>query len=149
VSSPTAAPLTEAEIEELVTDWYHKLDIHAPMVELLPLLADDDLEMTFPEGVSKGHAGFEAWYQRVIRLFFDEAHTVKEVKTTASGGDIEVKVVVNWQTKVWTPPDAQSKWLGFDAYQTWVVRRSAVTGKPIIVRYAVDSLDAMPGSATL
>ena len=145
----SAAPLSEAEITAFAEDWYRKLDVHAPMVELLPLLADGDLEMHFPEGITRGHAGFEAWYQRVIRIFFDEVHTVKEVKAAPGGGDLDVKVVVNWQAKVWNPPEAKSKWLGFDAYQTWVVRRSPSTGKPMIVRYVVDSLDAMPGSATL
>lgn len=145
----SAAPLSEAEITAFAEDWYRKLDVHAPLVELLPLLADEDLEMVFPEGVSRGHAGFEAWYERVIRIFFDEVHTVKEVKASPGGGDPSVKVVVNWQAKVWNPPEAKSKWLGFDAYQTWVVRRSPSTGKPMIVRYVVDSLDAMPGSTTL
>jgi len=144
-----AAPLSESEITQFANDWYHKLDVHVPMVELLPMLADADLEMHFPEGVSKGHAGFEAWYQRVIRIFFDEVHTVTEVKPSPGSGDVEVKVVVNWQAKVWNPPDAKSKWLGFDAYQTWIVRRSPQTGKPMIVRYIVDSLDPMEGSASL
>jgi hypothetical protein len=113
------------------------------------MLADDDLEMYFPEGVSRGHAGFEAWYQRVIRIFFDEVHTVKEVQSTPSGGQADVKVVVNWQAKVWNPPEAKSKWLGFDAYQTWVVRRSPSTQKAVIVKYVVDKLDPMKGSASL
>jgi hypothetical protein len=145
----SAAPLSEAEIKEFAVDWYRKLDVHVPLEELLPLLADEDLEMVFPEGVSKGHAGFTEWYERVIRLFFDEEHTVKEVGAQPGGGDVEVKVVVNWQAKIWNPPDAKSKWLGFDAYQTWIMRRSPATGKPIIVRYVVDKLDAMPGSASL
>lgn len=145
----STAPLGEAEITQFANDWYRKLDVHAPMVELLPMLADADLEMHFPEGITRGHVGFEAWYQRVIRIFFDEVHTVKEVKAEPGGGDVNVKVVVNWQAKVWNAPDATSKWLGFDAYQTWVVRRSPSTGKAIIVRYVVDSLDPMEGSATL
>jgi len=145
----SAAPLSEAEITEFAKDWYAKLDVHAPLVDLLPLLADSDLEMHFPEGISRGQAGFEAWYERVIRIFFDEVHTVKEVKAEPCGGDVRVKVVVNWQAKVWNPPEAKSKWLGFDAYQTWIVRRSSTTGKPIVVQYIVDSLDAMPGSASL
>ncbi len=145
----STAPLSEAEITQFANDWYRKLDVHAPMVELLPMLADADLEMHFPEGITRGHVGFEAWYQRVIRIFFDEVHTVKEVKAEPGGGDVNVKVVVNWQAKVWNAPDATSKWLGFDAYQTWVVRRSPSTGKAIIVRYVVDSLDPMEGSATL
>jgi hypothetical protein len=145
----SAAPLSEAEIKAFAEDWYQKLDVHAPMVEILPLLADDDLEMHWPEGVTKGHACFEGWYQRVIRLFFDEVHTVKEVTSKPGAGDVEVKVVVNWQAKVWNPPDAKSKWLGMDAYQTWIVRRSPSSGKPIIVSYVVDKLDLMPGSSSL
>jgi hypothetical protein len=144
----SAAPLSEAEIKEFADDWYHKLDVHAPMVEILPLL-DEAVECHWPEGITIGYAGFEGWYQRVIRLFFDEVHTVKEVTPKPGGGDVEVKVVVNWQAKIWNPPDAKSKWLGMDAYQTWIVRRSAATGKPVIASYIVDKMDLMPGSTSL
>ncbi len=148
----TTAPLTEAEVRSFAEDWYRKLDVHAPLAELLPLLADADLEMRFPEETARGHGGFAQWYERVIRIFFDEIHTVKEVKLTSkldANGQLNTKVVVNWQAKVWNPPEPKSKWLGFDAYQTWVVRRSPTTGKPEIVTYIVDSLDPMPGSSSL
>ena len=32
-------PLKEPEIKAFATEWYRKLDVHAPMVELLPMLA--------------------------------------------------------------------------------------------------------------
>jgi hypothetical protein len=60
-----------------------------------------------------------------------------------------VEVVVNWQAKVWNPPEPKSKFLGFDAYQTWEVVRSPESGKAVIKRYVVDDLAAMPGSTTL
>jgi hypothetical protein len=85
----------------------------------------------------------------VIRRFFDEVHTVKEVVPSGAGDVIDVKVVVNWQAKVWDPPEPTSKWLGMDAYQTWQVRRSPKTGRPVIVRYVVDDLVLMEGSSTL
>ena len=44
------------------------------------------------------------------------------------------------------PPEPKSKWLGFDAYQTWEVVRSPETGKAVIKRYVVDDLKPMPGS---
>jgi hypothetical protein len=145
----STAPLNDAEIRAFAEDWYRKLDVHAPMVEILPLL-DENVECHWPEGITIGYVGFEGWYQRVIRIFFDEVHTVKEVTPGSSnGGDVEVKVVVNWQAKVWNPPDAKSKWLGMDAYQTWVVRRSATSGKPVIASYIVDKMELMPGSASL
>ena len=47
------------------------------------------------------------------------------------------------------PPAAASEWLGFDAYQTWIVERSAKTGKPVIATYIVDDLKPMEGSVAL
>lgn len=142
------AQLTESEIHDFAVAWYRKLDTHDPLVELLPLLADSGLEMRFPEGTVYGRAGFEGWYERVIRIFFDEEHTVKETSIVEPGDRMRVKVVVNWQAKAWEPPAPKSKWLGFDAYQTWVVERSAA-GEPVILTYIVDELRPMPGSGSL
>jgi hypothetical protein len=74
---------------------------------------------------------------------------MKELSITPRGDRADVKLVVNWQAKIWDPPEARSKWLGFDAYQTWVVTRSPRTGKPVVSTYIVDKLDPMPGSASL
>jgi diadenosine tetraphosphatase ApaH/serine/threonine PP2A family protein phosphatase len=143
-------PLSDAEIRDAALRWYRLLDVHAPIADLLPMLADADLEMRFPEGVVRGHAGFREWYDAVTRRFFDEEHAVKSVAATARGdGTHQAKVVVNWQARIWNPPDAGSQWLGFDAYQTWVVRRSPETGGAEVVIYTVDELRAMPGSASL
>jgi len=143
------APLKEAEVEELVKDWYLKLDVHAPMIELLPMLADEDLEMQFPEATLHGHEGFEGWYQGVIRIFFDEAHQVKKCDAKISDDAADVDIVVQWEASVWNPPAAKSERIVLDAYQTWVVKRSPETQKPVIVTYVVDSMDYHEGSATL
>lgn len=141
--------LTESAIKEMVVAWYRALDRHVDLAEALTYLVDDGLEMRFPETTSRGHAGFADWYKAVTNRFFDEVHDVTSVEVsnlTVDGAD--VKVVVNWQAKIWNPPAAKSQWLGFDAYQTWEV----VTGPGDSVQiktYIVDSLDAMPGSASL
>ena len=54
----TLEPLTQADVQQLADVWYKKLDVHAPTEELLPMLADAELEMRFPEGTMRGHAGF-------------------------------------------------------------------------------------------
>jgi hypothetical protein len=141
--------LTPEEINDLADRWYKALDVHAPLEDLLAMLADDGLEMVFPEGTSRGHAGFTEWYERVTRIFFDEVHTLKKVEPTIADGSADVEVVVNWQAKVWNPPEPTSKWLGFDAYQTWQVERSPESGGVVIKRYVVDNLAEMPGSASL
>jgi hypothetical protein len=141
--------LTPEEITDLADRWYKALDVHAPLEDLLAMLADDGLEMVFPEGTSRGHAGFTEWYERVTRIFFDEVHTLEKVEPTIAEQSADVEVVVNWQAKVWNPPEPTSKWLGFDAYQTWQVERSPESGSVVIKRYVVDNLAEMPGSASL
>jgi hypothetical protein len=145
----TLAPLVESEIKEMAANWYRKLDIHAPLEEFTPLLAEDGLEMQFPEATVYGFEGFKGWYERVIGIFFDEIHTLKEVKASITGDTAEVKVVVKWEASVWTPPAAKSNRIILDAYQTWIVKRSPNTQKPVVTTYIVDSLKYYEGSAQL
>ena len=140
--------LTEAPVRKLVDDWYHALDVHVPFEEIVPFVASSGLEMYWPEGPTFGVDGFKGWYDRVTRTFFDEVHTMKDLVITLRGDEADVKLVVNWQARVWNPPDPKSKWLGMDARQTWVVRRSE-DGRAVIAKYVVDGLDLMEGSATL
>jgi hypothetical protein len=144
-----ATALSEKEVKSFVDQWYRKLDVHAPADEVVPLVADEGLEMRFPEATLRGQAAFREWYDGVIRKFFDEIHDMKDLKITCSGDSADVKLCVNWQAKVWNPPAPKSVWLGFDAYQTWIVKRSSKTGQPVITTYIVDELRPMPGSATL
>jgi len=141
--------LTQKEVSDFAAAWYRKLDVHAPMVEVLPLLADADLVMKFPEMTANGWVGFESWYQRVIRIFFDEVHTVKEATAKISGDEADVHVVVQWEASVWNPPAASSARIKLDADQTWHVRRSATSGGLEITLYTVDGLNYHPGSAKL
>lgn len=139
--------LTQQSIQSLAEAWYKKLDVHAPMVELLPMLADKELEMVFPEATVYGYAGFEGWFQRVIRIFFDEVHTVKSAEAIITGDTAVVKVVVKWEASVWNSPEAYSKRITLDAFQTWDVK--LVNGNVIITKYTVDDLKYYEGSATL
>jgi hypothetical protein len=141
--------ITESEVQELAADWYKKLDIHAPMVDVLPLLSDEVLEMKFPEATLFGMAEFEGWYQKVIRIFFDEAHKVKEVTLTSIGDTVEAHVVVEWKASVWNPPSANSVRIMLDADQTWSLKRSPKTGRLVITKYVVNALNYHVGSAKL
>jgi hypothetical protein len=140
--------LTKESIENFAADWYKKLDVHVPMVEVLPMLDDKDLQMVFPEATVYGHAGFEGWFQRVIRLFFDEVHTLKRVEPVIQNGTATVKVVVQWEASIWNGPEPFSKRIKADAYQTWEMKANAA-GQPVITKYIVDDLKYHEGSATL
>lgn len=140
--------LTASAISDYATAWYQALDRHDDIDDVFPLLVDNGLVMNFPEGTSKGHSGFREWYDAVTTRFFDEVHTVREVKVLSlSPKEAEVSVIVNWQAKVHEGQAAKSAWLGFDAYQTWTV--VAGDNGPQIKVYTVDKLDPMPGSASL
>ena len=119
----------ESEVKALVDAWYKALDVHAPVDQLVPMVAADGLECYWPEGPTFGADEFKGWYDRVTHTFFDEVHTMKELESRRAATEADVKLVVNWQAKVWNPPDATSKWLGMDARQTWVVARAADGGR--------------------
>jgi len=136
-------------VQEWVANWYRALDRHDNIEKLWDYLAGDDLTMVFPETTAHGHDDFAKWYHAVTNRFFDEEHTVTSVEVGVWDGDVaEIKVVVNWQARVWNPPAAKSLWLGFDAYQTWEIVNDAPDHLRIR-KYVVDSLDPMPGSAEL
>jgi len=141
--------MTSEEIKAFARDWYEKLDVHAPMVDILPMLSDEELTMVFPEGTLNGLADFERWYQGVIRIFFDEVHVVKEVNADISGDKATVKVVVKWEASRWNPPARFSDRIKLDAYQTWEVKKSTKTGNPVITKYTVDELKYHEDSARL
>jgi len=140
--------LTKEEIDDLADRWYKALDVHAPVEELHAMILDgEDNEMAWPEGPTHGHAEFTVWYEKVIRRFFDEVHTLKKVEASIDGDTASVEVVVNWQASVWEPPSPKSKLLHMDAFQTWEVVRSPGTGKAVIKRYVVDGFEELPDSA--
>ncbi len=142
-------PIAQAEMEEMAAEWYKKLDVHAPLEEYVPMLASEGLKMVFPEATVEGFEGFKGWYERVIGIFFDEVHTVKEVSVTPKGDKADVKVVVKWEASVWKPPAPTSERIVLDAYQTWEVQRSPESGKPVVLTYIVDELKYYEGSAKL
>jgi hypothetical protein len=132
-------PLTEDEIRGFVTNWYRALVVHVPPEEVLSMVADEGLEFRIPEGVYHGKEGFSEIYHNWTHTFFDEVHTVRDVQVTPGGGnEANMKVVVNWQGRVWNPPAARSEDLNFDAYQTWIMERSPSSGRPVIKLYPVD-----------
>ena len=147
MATPTAA-LTEEEVASFVADWYRKLDVHAP-ADAVAAMVTDDVEFQLPEGPVIGVNAFRDWYEGVIRIFFDEIHTVESVGVSWKDQRVLVKVLVNWQARRWSPPAARSQWIGFDVDQDWEVLRSTATGRPVITRYVVNELRLMPGSPPL
>lgn len=138
-----------AAIEKLARDWYSALDTHEPTETLVAMLDPDNVSMVFPEATLEGVEGFIGWYEGVIRIFFDEVHQVTAVTIENETDEkTEIKVVVRWEASRWNPPAANSDRIMLDAYQSWSLSFDA-DGNPRIIRYEVDKLEYLPGSAQL
>ena len=113
-----------AEVKRFVAEWYGALDRHVPYAELRDLVAEDPIHFEFPEETVTDHDGLAAWYDKVTCCFFDEHHRVEDVAVTFDGGLARVRVVVNWDTRVWQAPDPVSRRLEYVADQEWVLELS-------------------------
>jgi hypothetical protein len=143
------ASITESEARQFVGEWYQKLDIHAPISEVLPLLVGETLEMQLPETTLHGLDEFKSWYERIIHTFFDEVHTLQTLDITTTRDRADIQLVVRWEASRWNAPTPKSERLAFDAAQRWVLTRSPNTQQPAIVTYIVDSLTPLPGFPNL
>ncbi len=147
-----AEPITLEQIKRLVAAWYLALDQHDPIANCYALLADQGLNVQFPDGDIRDHAGFKKWYDRVTNLFFDESHVVQSVEAEIKGDAADIRVVVGWQASWWEAPAAKSKRVSMDATQAWTVRRSAKNAYGLeIVTYnaTVEPFKYAPGFARL
>jgi hypothetical protein len=130
--------ISETEVRQFIDDWFARLDKHASVEEVLLMVADENLVMKFPEVTAYGHQVFMEWYERVIKTYFDEVHTIRALEIKPSNDMAKVKMVLQWQTSSWKAPNAKSTRLDFYAAQTWEIQRSQTTQKLIIVAYNVD-----------
>jgi hypothetical protein len=150
--SKGAAPMTEDQIKQFAAAWFLALDVHAPIQECYQLLADEGLNMQFPDGDIRDLSSFKTWYDRVTHLFFDENHNIQSLKASISGEEALVDIVVGWQASWFEPPAAKSKRTSMDATQRWTVRRSSKNSYGLeIVAYnaTVEPFKYAPGFATL
>lgn len=126
---------SDDNLKKFADAWYLALDNHAPADELASFLSDD-VQMIFPEKTLPTLADATAWYAGgkytdgtdapgVINIFFDENHNVVSVEPgKASGGSIELTVVVAWQASWFVKPATKAKRTSLDATQAWTVVRS-------------------------
>jgi len=146
------SPFSESNIKEFVAAWYRALDFHVPIAEAYAFLADDGLNMLFPDGDIRDFNSFKTWYDRVTNLFFDENHYVQTVAMRIEGDEATLDVVVGWQASWWVAPEAKSKRVSMDATQCWTVRKSDKNAYGVeIVTYnaTVEPFKYAPGFARL
>lgn len=84
-------------VREFAQNWFDLLSDHEPVALLLPLLADDGLEMVFPERTLRSHDDFADWYAVVGRSFADQSHEIERIDVLGDGEQTDLSVVVIWR----------------------------------------------------
>jgi len=69
--------------QQIAAAWYRALDVHAPLDECR-WLADNNLNMQFPDGDIHDFSSFQRWYGGVTNRFFDEKHTIQKIEMRSS-----------------------------------------------------------------
>ena len=133
--------MSHAEAEALARDWFRALDVHAPLADVRKFLHHSNLRMVFPEATLTSIEEFDAWYEGVIRIFFDEAH--EHVTVAPLDEDGHYAVTVEWSAHTWDPPAARSAFIHMLAKQTWQVLPDDA-GELRIRDYVVDALEPFP-----
>lgn len=127
--------ISEAEVKAFIQDWFHKLDKHPDLAELLPMVSEA-VVMKMPEDTFQDHEGFKQWYQGVEQ-FRNQSHIVKALKITIEGELATVKLINQWQRSDTNAENPEER-LGFYAAQTWTLQRSPQTQELVIATYTVD-----------
>jgi len=140
--------LSTFEVKKLLYTWYKSIDNHVSVSELIPMLYAGDLEMHYPEGIVKTQEGFISWYNNYVNQFFDGEHNVKMMDIEIKGETAITKLLLNWQTLIWNPPEARSKWIGCDIYETFGLIRDKRSSNAVINLFIVDKVELMEGSAS-
>lgn len=134
---------TKHEVQELVNEFYAKLDAHAPVEEYINLFTfeDEELVLQFPGSKLTNWEQFKLWYEGTINKFFDEIHTAEKIELTTNSKQADIQASIHWEASTWEPPNAHSIRIVAAVNQSWVVTRSAKTQKPMFKQYIVNKIN--------
>ncbi len=126
-------------IEKFVQEWFDLLNGHAPVDQLLPLVSNSDLEMVFPERTLRNHTDVREWYDVVGKTYTNQQHIIEELHSDEKANNTEVSLKVVWKAE----QKSDGSPLAFRATQSWLLKKSPETDRPLIVKYYVQSLDRL------
>lgn len=132
-----AQALNADEIKRIVIDFFAKADAGVRLVELLPYI-NDQFHMTWtPTCQFDGHTGFEEFYDQLRRGAFNRKHEVSDISIDVTGESAMVTFTIHLTAQVWYPPAPKSFPVDNYANFLWVMKRSAVTGRPVVTTYTL------------
>lgn len=151
-----AQPPSQQEVRTFAVRWFDLLSAHAPVEELLAMLAGRGLDMRFPDARLQDEASFRTWYDVVGHSFDEQSHTLERLEVSPapvpqgwSGADVgaasDVEVVVVWRARSLTDGSR----IEARAHQSWQVARAFARDALVIVGYDVRSLEPLEPAGDL
>ena len=125
-------PAVQTATGRFVQEWFDLLSRHEPVELLLDRIADEGLEMVFPERTLRSHADFRDWYATVGDTYRRQDHVLEKLDTRPGDGGTHVELTVRWSaTRISDSAD-----LRMLADQEWLIRTEPAD-HPVIVTYRV------------
>jgi glyoxylase I family protein len=142
INQGVAAALDEDSVRRLVLAWYAGTNAHRPVEELTAMLTKD-VEMRYPDSPEPlfGHDAFRTWYANVLRLYFDETHTVENWNINVADNQATITVVVRWERRSWTVGAERSDYSAYLSRQRFEIHRFPDTGAVLIAKKIVETFD--------
>lgn len=131
---------SENAIKSFVYHVFALYDKHADVGRFLPLIADKDLEMKFPDALLGSHQDFERWYAGIGQNIRSNTHSVERMSVQFhANGKYQVDLIVLWQAIT-----KENRFVSFRAHQLWTLDNGTEGKWPRILSYIVEEA---PGPA--
>ena len=138
-----ANTIDEGELRRWVVEFFKKADASAPVTWFLPYLAEKFHMFWTPTCQFDGHDGFAEFYRNTTGNMFNRVHEVNDVAVNMapSRDACEVTFRIHETLNIWRPPMAKPIDAEINATFRWTMRVSPTTGIPVIVDYALTSVN--------
>lgn len=107
------------DVRAFVYQWFHWFDVHADEKLFLEHLAEDGLELRYPESTLRSHAEFAAWYRGVGDTIRSNTHDVSEVEVTVLAEQRYQITLRVW----WRAVTTKGESLSINLRQIWQIKR--------------------------
>jgi hypothetical protein len=143
--------LSAREVKHIILAFWRLNAAKAPIADFIPIL-DEDFEIVATDAAGNvvvkysGLAGLEE-HQYGKQIYYDQRFILKSFEAELAGFEATAHTTGEWRCLHCEPRRACSESLRADLRHTWVVRRSAATGRPLLSRHICTYFQYVEGYA--
>ncbi|MDD5628776.1 MAG: hypothetical protein PHU21_06910 [Elusimicrobia bacterium] len=124
----------ENDIKSFVYHVFAMYDRHVHVGKLLPLFADQGLQMRFPDATLSSHEDFKRWYAGIGKSIKSNTHQVERLSVTLfGGGRYQADLIVLWRAE-----GRDGKFISMRVHQVWTMDDKAKGRWPRILSYIAE-----------